>query len=1071
MNLSKTIPPRPARVLERERLVNRLREWEDKKLVIIHAQAGQGKSTLAAGYAASLPGPSVWYNMDRDDDNPALFLATFAEALRRVCPECPAIAPVVPQNRYGFGGVRQSIGNWIGQAFAGLSRPLLVVFDDYNNTSSPTVLREILKLLIETTPPAVRFVLICRTQPELEIARLRAKQAVGEVTGMDLRFTDQETQQLFTTVFGMPVADSEAEVINRTAEGWPAGLVLMHEFLAGVAPQIRSASLSGRPDGFRMHVFDYLAQEVFSHLPAGTQSFLLRTSILDEITQPLIQILTDLSGAQAAKMVKDLRQRNLFITSIDHQATVFRYHALFRDFLRRTLLSRTSPQEVKKLYTRVIGHFLKRGQPVRAVDLYLDSGQFDKAVTLIESMGRELIAGGRTQTILQWIQSLPLEYAERPWLLLYKAISFRFTDPRTALSFYELALTGFRADRKAYQGTEGQMLSLAGIIEACFYAGGNFKRMERAAATATALLRRRTRESANIRARLLLAVGTAYFFIGRLRPGADALSRALELFRKRKDHFYQIHSAIYLAPCSIYLGEFLQAREAIQKGYEALHAIPDEAGGEAALSMARAMTALFEGKFDEAQEAIDKCHSLAYEHDLEAFDFLSLDIGGWLKMARGDYRSADMLLNECKRKADELRNAFFSTSAAHLLAINHLHQNNTARALAEEEYAYSVRVRYGSNLFSAVALAGLGAIRLKQDKLAQAERDLNKAMKEFQRIGAAQQLANVHLLLAMLAMRKKKADQARKHIASGFRIGKERDFTYYYLLTPAELAGLAGIGTELESCSGYCSALLHGPTAEQSAPVIRIYCLGGFQVFRGDTLIGDNEWKSRRAKSLIKLLAAHDGQKLPREVAMDMLWSEEQPANHARTLNSLLHRLRKVLEQHDDKTGDGVLIIQDDEGLALNEKKIWTDVGQFLRTLEDAGSMKKGRDAAQALALYEKAVALYRGDFLPGDLYDQWAGQVRDRLKELYCTVLNDAAELARSAGMRDKVADFDDKLFRTDSCNELACRRLMQSRVAEGRRNEAIRIFERCRLALHAELDIEPGPETLELYRSIIGG
>ncbi len=195
-------------------------------------------------------------------------------------------------------------------------------------------------------------------RPELDIAKLRATQSVGELTGEDLRFTDGEVQDLFSIVFSMHISLNEAVLINSTAEGWPAGLVLMHEYLSALAPGARALALiDKRAAGFRTNVFDYLAQEVFAHLPQAMQRFLLQTAIVDFIPVPLIELLTGLPGtapsgkASISSMVKELRDRNLFVTALDDDALVIRYHALFREFLRKKLIAQTRPADVKKLYT------------------------------------------------------------------------------------------------------------------------------------------------------------------------------------------------------------------------------------------------------------------------------------------------------------------------------------------------------------------------------------------------------------------------------------------------------------------------------------------------------------------------------------------------------------------------------------------------------------------------------------------------------------------------------------------------------------------------------------------------
>jgi DNA-binding SARP family transcriptional activator len=770
-------------------------------------------------------------------------------------------------------------------------------------------------------------------------------------------------------------------------------------------------------------------------------------------------------------MVDELRKKNLFVTAVDDDATVVRYHALFRDFLLKKLAAQANPGEIKKLYTIAARYFKETDDPVRSVNLYLASGQFEQAVRQIEACGQVLIARGQTQTLLRWLDALPLDVGDRPWFLFYKAVACRFTDPRRALTFFDRAHARFRSERGAGNSVPGQMLSLCGIIEACFYTGGNFKRMERAAATANTLLKQGSRGSADARARLLLAIGTAYFFVGRLSQGVEALKQALELFRKIGNHFYQVHSAIYLAPCSIYFGDFRLAREAVRKGFEAHKSIPDEAGGEAALYMAQAMTALFEGSFAEAQECIDKCHGLAHEYDLEAFDFLSLDIGGWLKTATGDYENAEQLLLECKRKGEDLENAFFNTSSAHLLAVNYLHQNKLNDALREADYALAVRAQMGSKLFSAVSLSALGAIHLKLGKLAQAGRELAGALKVFQQIGAAQQQANVLLLLAKMSLKRKNARDTNQYLKAGFRIGQERGFTYYYLLNATNIRELARTALAAGICTEYCELLLKKYAHENGSSRIKITCLGGFSVQRGSTLIKDSEWKSKRSKALIKLLVAQDGQKVPRDIIIETLWPGPSSESNRQTLNSMLHRVRKLLEQDAGPEKSDSCILQEGNLIGLNNDTVWTDVGEFLSRIETAVRMKHGNERKKSVEEYEKAFTLYRGDFLAEDLYEDWAGEARDRLRLVCFKALEDAAEISDSLGDKSKAALLYEKLFHADPCSEKACCWLMSWHLAAGQRSEAIRTYERCQRALSKELDVEPDARTKTLYRSIIGG
>ncbi len=1074
MNLSKMLPPKPAFVLERERLTNRLRSWEDRKVVVIHGQAGQGKSTLASSYIRSLGFPTAWYNIDPEDDNPAVFLSCLGQAVQRTWPSAVSKIPLLPNNRYGAAGMHQSMGRWVSHVFGDLPEQSLIILDDCHATTSSDF-KSTLKILIENTPSHVRFMLLSRIRPELDITRLKAARAIGEITGEDLKFNDREVQELFETIFDMRLSESEVELINKTAEGWAAGLVLMHEYLQARQPEERRAALSSRwQTGFHNQVFDYLAQEVFSHLPLKMQRFLLRTSIVDCLTPPLIRLLTGLSekgtagtaGTQA--MIEELRKKNLFVTTSDENGSVVRYHSLFREFLKKKFVSESRSSEVKKLYSIASGYFDRSGDIVRTINLLIESGQYDKAASKIESNGRDILGAGQTRTILRWLGELPGQYRDRPWLLFYRAVALRFSDPRQALSFFEQAYAKFARTGRSRDAIAGRMLSLAGIVEACFYTGGDFRRMARAARKATALLTQARRSSPEARARLLLALGTACFFIGRLRQGTRALVEALELFKKIDNHFYRIHSAIYLAPCAIYAGDMRLARDAVEQGFEALSSIPDETGGEAALYMAKAMTALFEGSFEEAQRCIDKCHGLAHEYDLEAFDFLSLDIGGWLKTATGDYEEAEKLLSECKQKGKELNNTFFHASSAHLLAVNFLHQGRLEDALKEASFAFEVRSRMGSKLFSAVTQAVIGAIYLKLRKAGQAERALSGALEIFRRIGALQLEANVLLALAAVRLEQNRLDETLELLGSAFSIGERQGFTYYYLFTQKELGRLADLACSRGICHDYCIRLITG-NKTGSRPWIRVFSLGGFRIERNGVPVQDAEWKGRLSKTFFKLLVAQAGKKIARDVIMDIFWPDK--GGSARTLlNNLMRRIRRLLDPPDALISGGFCILLDGDMLYLNPETVWTDMEQFLSHIE-AAVIVRPHDPKKALDEYDKAFGLYHGDFLQDDIYEDWAGRARDRIRWAYLKALEDAGQMADGMADKARACMYYERLFDQDHCNEAACRWLMSWHHAQGRRAESVRLFELCQRALSRELDAEPDPSTRSLYRSIIGG
>ncbi len=1069
MDAAKFLPPKTACVLERERLLNKLLSWEDKRLVIIHAQAGQGKSTLAASFVQARSAPAVWYTLDQDDDNPVVFLNSLAGAVKAKWPDrVPPLSPLT-QHHYGAGAAGQGIDRWVARVFGDLPDPALIVFDDFPGAPSSS-LPQLFSRLLSAAPSPVRFLVISRVRPELEIAKLRAGRSVGELSGQDLRFTNAEVQDLFTVVFRMQISPTEAALINETAEGWPAGLVLMHEYLSALPARARShALIDRRAAGFRTHVFDYLAQEVFANLHPEMQQFLLRTSVSDTLPVPLMERLTGLPalsrrGPSVGGIVKELADRNLFVADWDRKGGGIRFHALFREFLRKKLVSEARPSDVQKLYTLASNYFRKTGDTSRSIDLLIASGQFDRAISLMETSCEDLIAHGKARTLVRWVEALPLGFGDRPWFLFSRAVACRYTNPRTALTFFDLAYRRFRSGRSARRRTEGTMLSLGGLIEASFYAGGDFRRMARAAAEAQSILNRRGRVSGGARARLLLALGTACFFGGRLEEGARALQEALDAFGRAGDPYHQIQSAMYLAPCALYQGNFPLARDAVRRGFEAHATLPDETGGGAALFVAQALCELFEGNFDQAQKSIERSQSLADTHALEPIGFLSLDIGGWLKIAQGDYEGAVSFLTECRQKGEEARNAFFSASASHLLAIAYLFKGDLDRAMKASENALAMQTASESRLFHAIYRIANGAILMKRRAYEAAEKDLATALRMLRKAGALQQEANTHLVLAQLYLAWGKKESAARHLREGFCLGEARGFSYYALFTARELRELAAEAVSRDICTDYCESL----TGLVKSPSIRICSLGGFAVFRNGKRIRDGEWKSSRAKALLKVLASEERLALSRDAAGELLWPGVRPEAMNKALNSMLTRIRRVL---DAKDRPGSCIALRDGVIALDKDLVWSDARGFLAHVEKAERLTAGGKTSQAMQEYEQALALYRGEFLPEDLAADWSSQPRDRLRMRYHQALENMAAALESAGDHDGSLAAYERLFLSDPCNEKACCWLMQLMVSEGRRSEAIRAYERCERALSRELDLEPEEGTKELYRSIIGG
>jgi DNA-binding SARP family transcriptional activator len=468
---------------------------------------------------------------------------------------------------------------------------------------------------------------------------------------------------------------------------------------------------------------------------------------------------------------------------------------------------------------------------------------------------------------------------------------------------------------------------------------------------------------------------------------------------------------------------------------------------------------------------LDASARLAGEHRLETIELLLLEFGGWIRIAEGDLRGAELLLRECLRRGESGGKPFFSVSAAHLLSIVHRFQHRLDEARRMSSYALSSRSQSASRLFRAIYLIVSGAVHLDAGAHGQAKRELNAALAMLTAAGAAQQAANAHLMLARLLLKQERRTEARRHLRQGFTIGRDRGFRYYAPFTPLELRDLAREAAAGGICREYCAALLEDLSRSGGAQPLRIFCLGGFRVLRHGEPVKDAAWKSVHAKNLVKLLAAQNGGKISRETVSDILWPDASPERHGLHFRVLLHRTRKALAGGAAADPADSPVLQSDGQLSLNPDAVWTDVSAFLEAVRRARDLQRVKGPRTALAAFEEAIALYGGEFLPANDRDDWALPVREQLRRAFLQTLEDAAALTESQGDHGRAHGLYERLFSSDESHDDACRWLMQRLASEGRSSEAVRIYERHERTLRRDLDMEPEERTKKLYRNIIGG
>lgn len=399
-------------LIPRPHLIAKLNQGLPRKLTLISAPAGFGKTTLVSEWSQKLHQDAVnnvaWLSLDEDDNEPEQFLRYLVTA---VC-QAADCARAASQNALAR---LQTAPAQIEPALTSLMndivesrRRIVLVLDDYHLVQA-TAVDEALLFLLEHAPPSLHLVIVTRVDPQLPLGRLRANGALNELRATDLRFTSAEIAAFFNQVTALNLSPAHITSLEHRTEGWVAGLQLAALALQG------SISTLETPDTARMiqaftgshrFVLDYLIEEVLGQQSEAVQTFLLQTAVLNRLTGPLCDALTGQENGQAT--LEALEQANLFIVPLDEQRQWYRYHHLFSDLLRQQL-GRKRPDAIRGLHGLASEWYEREGLWAEAIHHAFAAEAFEQAADLAELAWDSMNRRYRAVTWLGWVKALPAE--------------------------------------------------------------------------------------------------------------------------------------------------------------------------------------------------------------------------------------------------------------------------------------------------------------------------------------------------------------------------------------------------------------------------------------------------------------------------------------------------------------------------------------------------------------------------------------------------------------------------------------------------------------------------------------
>lgn len=542
-------------------LIAKLNAGLDRKLTLISAPAGFGKTTLLSEWLANPAAiKTAWLSLDGRDNDPTRFLAYFVAALQQIDSNLGHIIANTP-NRLMPGREELllepmliSLLNEIGE----MPHSFRLVLDDYHVITN-TAVQNILTFLIDNQPPQMHLIIATRADPPWALPRLRVRQEVNELRAKDLRFTFEETAVFLNKIMALTLSPEDVAALETRTEGWIAGLQLAALSLQKDADKSQFIRTFAKSNRF---VFDYLAEEALERQSPELQEFLLKTSILAQMSSSLCAAVLEQEESQTT--LNYLEQNNLFLIPLDNERQWYRYHHLFADLLHNRL-RQTFPDQIPILHLRAADWFAQEGMIAEAVSHARAAQDLEQMVRLVKGNAFAMLDMGELTTLKGWLDGLPDEVVlAEPWMSLFYAWTLAYLGQTDAvdqhLNNVEQGLG--HVNKEDGQHLRGQMAAIRTFLAKI---RGD---MQPAVQLANEALTQLPSDDFKTRSFVAAMLGTVLQQMGDLAAAARALDTAVITSRKAGNTHMEIHALCDLAGLQLLQGKLQRAdatcREALR---------------------------------------------------------------------------------------------------------------------------------------------------------------------------------------------------------------------------------------------------------------------------------------------------------------------------------------------------------------------------------------------------------------------------------------------------------------------------------------------------------------------------
>lgn len=1056
--------------LPRLHLQDILQRNSSRRLIVLSAQAGFGKTTLLANYIRAKRHHIAWYQLDALDNDPSVYLSYLVESFKQ------AYKHSKKDQTVAFGDATlallenlednpvphaQILTVFINELFEIVDNDWLLVLDDYHQIASVAI-HELTDFLIENIPPGLQIFISSRVDPPLQLARYRARGNLLELRGADLRFTLGEVEEWFRS--SMPdISDKCIALLDEKAGGWAAALQIIRSSLQGLDNQDIEAFIRGI-SGTDRFIFDYLAEEVFQRLPTQQQAFLLSTSVLEKMDGESCDYI--LQREDSLNILEELEASNLCLANFTENHKWFFSHQLLREFLLGKL-RRESPQGYLETELRAATFYEQNKEWEQAFLHYIQAKKNEEAACVLELFAQTFVEYGRVETLKHYLAELDEETLNKhPELLLQQGnVLRRLGEAGAAMFNYENARWSF----KKYGDRAGICRSLTRLAE-MHYFQGHYRRAREFASEA---LQQATADDHVERAHALMSLAKSVGFLVGMNQGRSLAEQAISEVRNAGESIAPLVKANLLQSLGQICWWHGDPQSTVRYCEDALKIMPDRICPTAARTyITLASPYLYKRDFKQALHYAEEGLTLAQNlHMIELFPSAYAILGNVLTRS-GETVRAESSLRQAMETAQRLGIASYErVMAIGYLAYNLVGQGRLDEAQQLVESALWSYTGSPETYDVFVCRSVLADIALEKENFDEAERLYKILLQSGTKNQFRIPLAMVYFGLAYIALVRKDNDQGLQYAKESLHLIEPSQTIQLYLDQGERSYRICSMLKANDEDTPFVRRVIDNlkqPTTDTGKGTvsgernaISIQTLGGFRVSVNGEPLTKERWVSMKARDLFAYFVTYRNERIPIDRAFDAIWHDR--AGRGKTaFHTALSRLRKAL-RGENRTLKYILV---------EAGEYWLDTARFSLDVDEFDSaLRQARIASSkssAKKWYQKAINLYQGEYLSGMYYD-WAFPERRRLNQSYLHALGRLSEISLAAKEYEQAIKLLEAAIVIEPLAEQTYVQLLRAYAFSGQRTTMMKTYQRLKEQLWKELQVQPMPSTQDEYDRLL--